>query len=511
MIGARGYRAMFFVAAVSVASAEIAEGAGKLLLNVVDAEAGRMLPFRLHLRTEKGVPVKLPKLPNWHDHASVPGSVQLELFRGNYFFEIEHGPEFENATGYFTINDGADDEKTVTLKRAADMPKEGWWSGDLDVRRPQRELELAMQADDVHVVPLTTWSNRKSDWIKTPPPKQVVVSYGDDRFYHWLAGSEDRTGGPIGLYNLPRPASLPTLSKDLLPLVAPLKEWKAGNSGLWIDVAHPNAWDLPILLAFGLVDSYRVLPSYLQRDKVAFVPQGKPFDKTMYLGNEGPARFAADVYFHILNAGFRIPPSAGSGSGMAPNPLGYCRVYVQLEKGDVSYDAWWEGFRRGRATVSNGPLIRPFANRLPPGGQFSAAEGETVELDMSMNLTTRDTIDYVEVIQNGRTAHSVRLRDWAKNGGHFPPTKFTESGWCLVQARCVLPKTYRATMSAPWYVVIGGRERVSKVSAQFFLDWLEERAGELKIADAGQKEAAEAVIAEARAFWKQRLADANAP
>jgi hypothetical protein len=229
MIGARGYRAMFFVAAVSVASAEIAEGAGKLLLNVVDAEAGRMLPFRLHLRTEKGVPVKLPKLPNWHDHASVPGSVQLELFRGNYFFEIEHGPEFENATGYFTINDGADDEKTVTLKRAADMPKEGWWSGDLDVRRPQRELELAMQADDVHVVPLTTWSNRKSDWIKTPPPKQVVVSYGDDRFYHWLAGSEDRTGGADRSLQLAASGLVADLAERLAAVGRPAQGMESGE------------------------------------------------------------------------------------------------------------------------------------------------------------------------------------------------------------------------------------------------------------------------------------------
>ena len=32
MIGVRGYRAMFFVAATFVASAEVAEGTGKLLL-----------------------------------------------------------------------------------------------------------------------------------------------------------------------------------------------------------------------------------------------------------------------------------------------------------------------------------------------------------------------------------------------------------------------------------------------------------------------------------------------
>ncbi|MGC3968730.1 MAG: hypothetical protein QM775_15570 [Pirellulales bacterium] len=491
--------------------AERAEAAGKLKLNVVDSKTGKPVGFRLHLRSEKGIPVKIPQQIYWVDHASVNGSVQLELFRGNYFFEIDHGPEFLNATGHFTINDGADDEKTVEIRRAADLPAEGWWSADLDVRRPQRELEAAMAADDVHLVPLTTWSNRKSDWQKTPLPKQILVGFDEDRYFHWLAGYDDRSGGPIAIYNLSRPAQLSTLPKDLLPLLPALTELKDANPAMWLDVAHPNAWDLPILLALGKVDSYRVLPSYLQRTKVDFVPQGKPFDKNMYLGLEGPARFAADVYFHMLNCGLRVVPSAGSGSGVAPNPVGYNRVCVHLEAETLSYDAWWESYRRGRATVSNGPLVRPRTNGQLPGFQFAASEGETLELDLAMNLTTRDIIDYVDVIQNGRTTRSVRLRDWVEAGGHFPTTTFTESGWCLVQARCVLPNTYRMAMSAPWYVVIGGKERISKASAQFFLDWLEERAAILKIADDKQRAAAEVAIAEARVYWQKKVADANAP
>lgn len=496
---------------VVLSGAAPASAAGKLLLSAVDAKTGKPVGFRLHLRNEKGIPVKIPKLPAWGDHVSVPGSVQLELFRGNYFFEIDHGPEFLNFTGHFTINDGADDEKTVELKRAADMPGEGWWSGDLDVRRPQRELETAMAADDVHVVPLTTWTNRKTEWQKAPLPKEIVVPFDENRYFHWLGGYDDRTGGPIAVFNLSRPAQLPTIPKDLLPLLGPLAELKVANPAMWLDVAHPNAWDLPILLARGQVDSYRILPSYLQRTKVDFTPQGKPFDKSLYVGLEGPARFAADVYFHMLNCGLRVVPSAGSGSGIVPNPVGYNRVYVQVDPSALSYETWWEGIRRGRATVTNGPLMRPQANGQPPGAQFAAAEGESLELNIAMNLTTRDPIDYVEIVQNGRVIRSVRLRDWAQNGGRFPTVTFTESGWCLIQARCVLPNTYRTAISAPWYVIVGGQERVSKASAQFFLDWLEERATALKIADQEQRAAAEAIIAETRAFWQKMVAKANVP
>ena len=44
------------------------------------------------------------------------------------------------------------------------MAADGWWSGDLDVRRSTRDIELAMQADDLHVAEVVTWRNGKNSW-----------------------------------------------------------------------------------------------------------------------------------------------------------------------------------------------------------------------------------------------------------------------------------------------------------------------------------------------------------
>ncbi|HAK94366.1 MAG TPA: hypothetical protein DCM87_05035 [Planctomycetes bacterium] len=51
------------------------------------------------------------------------------------------------------------------------------------------------------------------------------------------------------------------------------------------------------------------------------------------------------------------PPSAGSASGVLPNPVGYNRVYVHVD-GELTYAKWWEGLQAGRAFVTNGPLLR---------------------------------------------------------------------------------------------------------------------------------------------------------
>jgi hypothetical protein len=460
------------------------------------------------------VPVKVPLLPFWHDHLVVPGSVQLDLFKGNYFFEIEHGPEYVDGRGYFTINDGADDEKTVALKRSVDMAADGWRAADFDVRRSSREIELAMLAEELFVVPLVTWTNRKSEWTTAKFPSSPIMPFNHARrLYDRAAGADDRPGGPIHLFRLPQPAPLPATNTQLASLIPQLRELKDQHPELWIDVAHPSAWDLPLLVAAGLVDSYCVLPPQLQRTKVEETPQGRPFSRGDYPGLAGSGDYACDVYLHLLNVGLRVPPTAGSGSG-APgnmNPVGYNRLYVWTDPTELNAAEWWTRLKEGRAIVTNGPLIRPRANGRHPGYVFAARDGEKVVLDLAMDLTTRDKIDYVEVIQNGTVIHNLPLRDWAGAGGRFPPVTFHESGWCVIRARCDHPQTCRLTLSAPWFVEIGGKPRTSRSSAEFFRDWLEERAASLKVADAAERTVIDAELESARAFWRKAIDDATSP
>ena len=85
------------------------------------------------------VPTKRPKkiegYPFWSDHFVFPGKITLNLPTGFYTFELERGPEYYNVTGNFSIERFADDSKEVELRRVVDMSDEGWWSGDLHLRR----------------------------------------------------------------------------------------------------------------------------------------------------------------------------------------------------------------------------------------------------------------------------------------------------------------------------------------------------------------------------------------
>ncbi len=94
------------------------------------------------------------------------------------------------------------------------------------------------------------------------------------------------------------------------------------------------------------------------------------------------------------------------------------------------------------------------------------------------------------------------LDDWAKQGGKIPKLKFSESGWFLMRAVTDTPGTYRFASTGPYYVEVGYKPRISKASAQFFLDWVNERIAMLKTDDP-------AYLA-AREYWQKMLEKANA-
>ena len=112
---------------------------------------------------------------------------------------------------------------------------------------------------------------------------------------------------------------------------------------------------------------------------------GRPRDTKRLPPPRGNGFWTQEIYYHILNCGLRIPPSAGSASGVLNNPLGYNRMYVQLD-GDLSYPAWWDGLRAGRVFVTNGPLLRVRADGQPPGHVFTGAARRRRSRSSSMPL-----------------------------------------------------------------------------------------------------------------------------
>jgi hypothetical protein len=291
------------------------------------------------------------------------------------------------------------------------------------------------------------------------------------------------------------------------PHSSPLPEGE--GSKVWIDAAASYGWDLPMLVANGLIDSVEVANGHFGRKVMQpDVKLGKPRDMDQFAGPFGYARWSQDVYFKLLNCGLRLPPTAGSGSGVSPNPAGYNRVYVHL---DASFDywQWWKNLKAGQIVVTNGPLLRATVEDELPGHTFHGINGQELELRIGLTLTTREPISYLEIVQDGKVRESIRFEEYVK-AGRLPPLHFKQSGWFLLRVVGEAPETYRFAMTAPFFVEFGGKPRISRKSAQFFLDWVYERARQIQIADPQQRREVLDYHRKARDFWKGIVDKANA-
>jgi hypothetical protein len=482
---------------------------GRVTITVADAESGSRVPCRIHLKNAKGEPQHAGDLPFFKDHFTCPGTVELNLEPGVYSYEVERGPEIERREGRFTVADGSDETVSLTLKRIADMAAEGWWSADLHVHRPVGDIELLMRAEDLHVAPVMTWWNNRNLWSTTAPPADTLVRFDGNRLYDVMAGEDEREGGALLYFHLKKPLAIAGSKREFpSPMVFVAEARK--QPGVWIDAEKPFWWDFPVWLALGAVDSIGLANNHMNRSTVdPNEAWGRPRDRERLPDPWGNGLYSQEIYYHVLNCGLRIPPSAGSASGVLPNPVGYDRVYVDAGK-NLTDKGWWQGLRAGRAFVTNGPLFRFDPKGERPGHLYLVPGGRELTASLSMSLVSRDPIRSVEVIKDGRVERTLTAAEVAQ-GRTLGSLSFRQSGWFLVRAIADVPYTFRFASTAPYYVEIGPQKRrISRASVQFFLDWVRERAARVKLDDPDERRKVLKYHEDAERFWQELLAKANA-
>lgn len=477
---------------------------GDIEINVVDEKTGEPIACRLHLKNARGVARKAPKLPFLKDHFCFDGKIALELREGNYTFEAESGPEYHTRAGHFTLNRFGTDFKTITMRRIVDMSAKGWWAGDLYVRRRSVDMPLLMRAEDLHVAQVATWTNKKDDLAGKRGQFDLFTLFDTNRYLRLAAGRDVRTGGALSIFHLNGPEL--SAGNDTLEYPVQLLEAMSSNKEIWVDADTPTAWDLPVWVAHGVIDSVRLAHHRYGRLGYLDKESGqRPRDKVIYGDAGGLGRWSNHVYYQLLNCGLRLPPSAGSGSGDVANPVGYNRMYVYCGQ-EFTYENWWQCFRDGRVVVTNGPLLRPLVEGQYPGHTFPGVAGKKLRLQPTLQLATKDEIEYLEIVKNGEVVHSIGLDDYTKSQGRLPMVEFDTSGWFLIRAVTNVGKTYRFASTGPYYVDFGSQPRISRTAAEFFVDWVTRRARQLK----NDQEALE-FHREARDFWQDLADRSNAP
>ena len=483
----------------------------------VTGEDGDPLPCRIHVTNEAGKPVLAKDLPTWRGHFVCEGTAKLSVPNGKYSYVVERGKEFMPVEGLFEV-DGADAKISVSLKRAIDMAARGWYSGELHVHRAVEEIPLHLRAEDLHVAPVITWWNGRDLWKSRPLPKTTRHTVDGNRFYDVMSGEDEREGGALMYYGLKKPLPLPGGKGQFPEYPSPMKfvEMARQNDNVWIDLEKPFWWDTPLWLASGQINSIGLANNHMCRSQMyESEAWGKPRDTKRLPAPLGNGLWTQEIYYHILNSGLRIPPSAGSASGVLPNPVGYNRVYVHTGE-KFSWDAWWKGLKAGRSFVTNGPLLICKANGNPAGSMMTttAQAGTIHRIELEITMRSFDPVSAVEVIRNGKLARSIPVGDGGKSLS-WRGTIDAESGWFLIRAITKRKDTFRFASTAPWYFRFADERgsRISRESATFLADWVDERIERIpqKLKDPAKLREVLEHHEKARVFWRKRVAAATAP
>jgi hypothetical protein len=389
---------------------------------------------------------------------------------------IERGKEFVPVADTLAIAAGKEAKPTYTLRRWADMVAKGWYSGDTHVHRELGDMADLMLAEDLNVaVPQTVWNQKNAGGLDTwlaRADSLGAVRIDATHIFSVLSHEIERFNSGAFLFHHTGKTRLPiTGSTEWEPSDFSFFE-KTHAAGGYCEIEKPWWPESHILLAvgpgdlLGIANNHFTYTSYLPEH-----PRKREELRADYPpGVRGYALYVFDLWYAYLNCGFRTAPTAGSASGVLPNPLGYNRVYVKLDSA-FTYDAWFKALVAGRNFVTNGPLLIATANGKGPG--------ETVEIDslaeksveVVFEVSSLVPIERVEVLRNGSVMYVQNDPKLAGNSltltAHIP---VPETCWIAVRAFEKRDDTFRFAHTAPiWVSVLGKPFAPKRYAAEYFL------------------------------------------
>jgi hypothetical protein len=392
------------------------------------------------------------------------GETVIEVPPGAYTVIIERGTEYERIEQQAEVEEGRSCDLVLTPKPWIRMNERGWWSADFHVHRRPEDAEKLALAEDLNLSAVFTMWNKRDLFEGRELPANPVVKL-DPRHWLTLLNAEDERGGGAWMLHMIRERLDLGVEGRWFPpglkFIEKAKKQRYVESGLpWFDCEKPFWWEVPVVMALSPPDSFGVLHNHFNQyginDSEAW---GRPRDQQKYPEREGFVEASLDLYYRYLNLGFRLPPSAGSASGVLPNPVGYNRIYVQLDE-PFSVEAFYRNLRQGNSFVTNGPMLF-FDSAELPGGR----------VQLTVEAASREPLDRIEIVANGKVIETFQAPE---NKTEFHTTVEMQEGlhsW--VAARCFTRNdaTIRMAHSRPIY--LRGQWNMHE-DAMFFIRWIDE-------------------------------------
>ncbi|UCF05057.1 MAG: CehA/McbA family metallohydrolase [bacterium] len=394
---------------------------------------------------------------------------------GQTIIRLGHG--FEYAETIDTVDITGDTTITYRLDRIIDMAIMDWYPGDCHVHIDHvggvydvtpKDVHLMGCAEGLRVVNCLDNGYHFTGAVDSCSTDECIV-YMSEEYRSSTYGHMDL----LGLTSLIQP-----FSSSWYPMTMDVADSTHRQAGALVISAHPvsstnfddvDDWpgsgiarELPVDVVTSRIDGFEVMC----------------YSNCRFGGIE------LDMWYRLLNCGFRLPACAGTDACMNiyyTKPLGGFKTYVFIPSAAFDYPNWLSQLADGRTFISNGPLFTRFeicdySRMLIPGDSLEAT-GELVELYGMISIWCAHPLDRFELVINGEVAQRFNLYHWRDHVDTSFTVTLDESSW--IAARVFGSNVYWFNVgnalfahTSPIYVTLNGERIVNQDDAQYFADWI---------------------------------------
>jgi TolB protein len=402
------------------------------------------------------------------------GEVEVDVMRGfENHFEQRKVEVKADSTAQLTV-------RVTPLFVAVDATSE-WVSGDVHVhmnyagtyRNTPKHLVEQAAAENLGIVEdLVVNKEQRIPDIAYFSPQLDPASTADHLLLH---GQEYHTSywGHLGLLNLTHNFILPGYAAYPNTAAASLYPANANVA----DMAHEQG------ALVGYVHPFDSIPDPAKDASLtAELPADVALGKVDYIEVVGFSdhKSTAEVWYKLLNCGFRLPTAAGTdfmgNYASLRGPVGLNRVYAEVKPGPLKIEPWLAAIKAGRTFATNGPLLRFSLGGQGIGGEVRLDKKQEVKFSVEMSSIV--PVDHLQIVCNGKVARELALdrnRSSARVDGSI---LLDASGWCVLRAfsdRAEYPilDLYPYATTSPVYVTVAGAAVRSAADAAYFVAWVD--------------------------------------
>lgn len=449
----------------------------KLCGRITDKQTGERVEARVHVLSSGGnflfppdAILKVgPGLPFFYSD----GDFEIDAPRGLARILVERGTEYVPVQVELDLAASGVQTVELELERWNSLGALGWHPGNTHIhydeheQRPDERLRLDARIEDLRVTAISILTRRGIPYASNKYPPGMLTEFCTAH-HHVECGEESRhnqtTWGYgyghvmlLRLREIVEPVSRGLLVDDLDPDYPPLcyacdQAHRQGGIVIWCH--NGNGMEAPVAAALGKLDAFNLFDPFWMDPEY-------------------------DLWYALLNCGYRLPASTGSDWFVCSAN----RVYA-FTGSAFTYPDWVAALQRGRTFITNGPALFLSVNDQMPGDLIACTPG--IELTLTVTWQSHYAVQSIEIIWNGKVIATRNRGEGAQSGTWTFAFRAPSDGWLAARVSSRVRDSFFQPIYAhtsPIFVQTGQRAPEQAEAAGFFdraiesaLDWVNHKA-----------------------------------